>query len=45
MKKSTDHNLKAERRDIKKRPRMRVHGAALKRPSKHAGLAIVSKKK
>jgi len=44
MKKTTEHNLKAEKREIKKRPRMRVHGAALKRPSKFAGLKIAKKK-
>ena len=44
MRKITEHNLKAERRAIKKRPRMKVHGAHLKRPSKHAGMAIAKKK-
>jgi len=44
MKKQTEHKLKAERRDIKKRPRMKVHGAALKQPSKFSGLAIIKKK-
>ena len=43
MKSKTEHNLKAERRDFKKRPRMPVHGAALKRPSKFAGLKITKK--
>ncbi len=45
MKKQTDHNLKAERREIKLRPRMKVSGASLKRPSKFAGLSIIKKKK
>jgi hypothetical protein len=45
MPSKTNHNLKAERREVKKRPRMRVHGASLKRPSKHAGLAIIKKKR
>ncbi|OGE73730.1 MAG: hypothetical protein A3I07_03430 [Candidatus Doudnabacteria bacterium RIFCSPLOWO2_02_FULL_42_9] len=39
-----ENNLKAERREVKKRPRMKVHGASLKRPSKFAGLKIVKKK-
>jgi len=37
MKKRTEHGLKAEKRQLKKRPRMRVHGAGLKKPSKYAG--------
>jgi hypothetical protein len=28
---------KAKKRDIKKRPRMKLHGATLKRPNPHAG--------
>jgi hypothetical protein len=36
---------KAERRDIKKRPRMKVSGASLKIPSKRAGMAIIKKSK
>jgi len=31
--------LKAERRELKKRPRMPVHGRALKKASKYAGKA------
>jgi hypothetical protein len=48
-----EHNLKADlsaevptkagRREVKKRPRMKVHGAALKHPSKFAGLKIAKK--
>jgi hypothetical protein len=45
MRKKTEFGLKAEKRAIKKRPRMKVHGASLKKPSKHAGLAIIRKKK
>ncbi len=44
MRSKLDHNLKAERREVKKRPRMKVHGAALKRPSKFAGLKLAKKK-
>lgn len=44
MKKQTEHNLKAERREVKKRPRMRVHGASLRKLSKFAGLKIAKKK-
>ncbi|HEX9502761.1 MAG TPA: hypothetical protein VF974_00355 [Patescibacteria group bacterium] len=44
MPKKTEHNLKAERREIKKRPRMKISGASLKHPSKFAGLKIVKKK-
>jgi len=38
-------STKAARREIKLRPRMKVSGAALKRPSKFAGLSIIKKKK
>jgi hypothetical protein len=44
MRLKPEHNLRAEKREIKKRPRMRVRGAALKRPSRFAGLKIVKKK-
>lgn len=40
MKKRFEHGLKAEKRELKKRPRMRVHGQSLRRPSKRAGFAI-----
>ena len=40
----TEHNLKAERREIKKRPRMKVSGAALRKPSKFAAFKIAKKK-
>ena len=40
----TQHNLKAERREIKKRPRMKVHGASLRKPQKFAGFKIAKKK-
>jgi hypothetical protein len=45
MKKQTEHGLKAEKRALKNRPRMKVHGVSLKRPSKYAGLGIIKKKK
>lgn len=45
MKKRIEYGLKAEKREVKKRPRMKVHGAALKRASKFAAKAIVKKKK
>ncbi len=54
MRSRADHNLKAdlsaevstkaEKREIKKRPRMKVSGASLKRASKFAGLKLVKKK-
>jgi hypothetical protein len=53
MRLKTEHNLKAdlsaevstkaEKREIKQRPRMKVSGASLKRPSKYAGLRIIKK--
>jgi len=45
MKKHPEYGTKAEKREQKKRPRMRVHGSALKRPSKFAGLKIAKKSK
>lgn len=45
MKKRIEFGLKAEKREIKKRPRMKVHGASLKRPSKYAAKAIIRKVK
>jgi hypothetical protein len=45
MVRQTEHNLKAERRDVRKRPRMKVTGASLKRPQKHAALAATKKRK
>ncbi|MBX4187412.1 MAG: hypothetical protein KW802_04155 [Candidatus Doudnabacteria bacterium] len=39
----TEHGLKAERREVKKRPRMKVSGASLKQPSKYSGLKIIKK--
>lgn len=44
MRKKLEFGLKAEKRELKKRPRMRVHGASLKRPSKFAGLKLAKKK-
>lgn len=45
MKDDRNFLTKAERRELKKRPRMRVNGASLKRPNKFAGLAVIKKKK
>jgi hypothetical protein len=45
MKKQLEYGLKAEKRALKKRPRMKLHGQALKRPSKFAGLAAIKNKK
>lgn len=36
---------KAERREFKKRPRMHVHGASLRKPNKHAGMKLAKVKK
>ena len=44
MRTKAEFGLKAEKREIKKRPRMKVSGASLKRPSKFAGLKITKKK-
>jgi hypothetical protein len=44
MPRQTEHNLKSERREIKKRPRMKVSGASLKRPSAFSGLKVAKKK-
>jgi hypothetical protein len=44
MRKKLEYGLKSEKRERKKRPRMRVNGVALKRPSKYAGLKIATKK-
>ncbi|MGE5298137.1 MAG: hypothetical protein ACM3KM_03165 [Acidobacteriaceae bacterium] len=41
MKKQLEHNLKAERRDLKNRPKMPVHGQNLKKTSKFAGLKLI----
>jgi hypothetical protein len=45
MKKQAEFGLKAERRESKNRPRMHIHGQNLKRPSRHAGKAIIKKRK
>jgi len=45
MRKQTEFNLKAERRETKKRPRMPIHGQSLKKPSKYAGLSAIKSKK
>ncbi len=44
MRKKLEYGLKSEKRELKKRPRMRIHGVALKRPSKFAGLKIAKKR-
>lgn len=41
---SAEVSTKAEKRQIKRRQRMRVHGASLRKPSKFAGLKIAKKK-
>jgi hypothetical protein len=33
---------RAERREVKKRPRMKVHGASLRVPNKHAGMKLAA---
>jgi hypothetical protein len=38
-----DFATKAKRREIKKRPRMQVHGASLKKPLPHAGKKLVTR--
>jgi hypothetical protein len=40
-----NHLTKAERRDAKKRQRMKVHGQSLKKPSKFSGLKLAKIKK
>ena len=42
---SAEVSTKAEKRELKNRPRMKVHGASLRKPSKFAGLAIIKKSK
>lgn len=37
--------IKAERREQKKRPRMKVSGASLRNPNKHAGMKLAKVKK
>jgi hypothetical protein len=41
----SDYQTKAERREAKKRPRMKVHGASLRLPNKHAGMKLAKAKK
>jgi hypothetical protein len=41
MKKRTEYNIKAERRDISKRPRMKVHSQNLKKQSKFSGFSAL----
>jgi hypothetical protein len=45
MKKSIigEYPTKAKKREIKKRPRMKVHGLSLKKNNPHAGKKLVSK--
>lgn len=46
MKREIEHNqTKAERREQKNRPRMKVSGASLRKPNKHAGLKLAKVKK
>jgi hypothetical protein len=44
MRKKVEFGLKAEKREIKKRPRMKMAGASLRKASKFAGLKIAKKK-
>jgi len=44
MARQTEHNLKAERREKRNRPRMKVSGSSLKRRSSFAGLKAAKKK-
>jgi hypothetical protein len=39
---SDEYVTRAKRREIKKRPRMKMHGAALRKPGKHAAGAILA---
>ena len=43
-KQKDEYPTKAKKREIKKRPRMRVHGQSLKKPAKHAGKKLASQK-
>jgi hypothetical protein len=45
MKKTLEFGTKAERRALKKRPSMAVHGRSLKGPSKFGGLALAKNRK
>jgi len=38
-----DHRTKAKKREIKKRPRIKMHGAHLKRSGPHAGKKLIAK--
>lgn len=45
MFRQTEHGLKAEKREKRKRPRMKISGASLRHRSKFAGLSVAKKKK
>jgi len=45
MRQEKEIKTKAEKRENKNRPRMKVSGASLKRPQKFGGLSIIKKKK
>lgn len=45
MKKHLETGTKAEKRDLKNRPRMKIHGASLRKPSKFAGLKLIKSKR
>jgi hypothetical protein len=45
MKDSLPHATRAERRELRKRPRMRVSGASLRKPNKFAGMKLAAKKR
>ncbi|MDR3642164.1 MAG: hypothetical protein P4L74_00875 [Candidatus Doudnabacteria bacterium] len=38
-----EYETKSKKREIKKRPRMRLHGASLKKPLPHAGKKLISR--
>ena len=39
-----EYPTKAKKREIKKRPRMKIHGAALRLKNPHAGKKLAAKK-
>jgi hypothetical protein len=40
-----EYSTKAKKREIKKRPRMKVHGKSLIKPNPHAGKKLATKAK
>jgi hypothetical protein len=45
MRKKLELGTKAEKRELKKRLRMKMSGASLRKPSRHSGMAIIKKSK